>query len=283
MTRLATLALIPCLVATPAAATQTLAPPAPVAAVASIAADPMAAHETRQQLREILQSLPPAVGEVLRHDPSLLTRADYIAPYPALAGFLQRHPEVPLNPSYFIGTPESADTDPSSRAAHMAENVMDGIGAFVIIGTALSFLTWLVRTVVDHRRWLRLSKIQVDVHTKVLDRLSSHDDLLAYLQSPSGRRFLDSAPIELDGQPRPSSAALTRVLWSLQAGVVLSAVGVGFWLVGRNVLADAAQGFSVISTLALALGGGFITSAAVSYVISTRHGLIGIEPRVQHE
>jgi hypothetical protein len=283
MTRLAALALIPCFVATPLAAAQTPAPPAPVAAIAPIAADPMAAHETRQQVHEILRSLPPAVGEVLRHDPSLLTRADYIAPYPALAGYLQRHPEVPLNPSYFIGTPESADTDPNGRAMRMAESVMDGIGVFVIIGAVLSFLAWLVRTAVDHRRWLRLSKIQVDVHTKVLDRLSSHDDLLAYMQSPSGRRFLDSAPIERDGQVRPTAAALTRVLWSLQAGVVLSAVGVGFWFVGRNVLAEAAQGFAIISTLALALGVGFIVSAAVSYVISTRHGLIGAEPRAQHE
>ncbi len=49
------------------------------------------------------------------------------------------------------------------------------------------------------------------------------------------------------------------------------------------MLAEAAQGFAVISTLALALGVGFIVSAAVSYLISTRHGLIGAEARAQHE
>ena len=31
------------------------------------------------------------------------------------------------------------------------------------------------------------------------------------------------------------------------------------------------------------LGAGFIVSAGASYVISTRHGLIGGEPRAQHE
>jgi hypothetical protein len=121
------------------------------------------------------------------------------------------------------------------------------------------------------------------VHTKVLDRMSSHDDLLAYIQSPAGRHFLESAPIALDGQPRPSAAALTRVLWSLQAGVVLTAVGIGFWVLGRTVLPEASTGFSIISTLALALGLGFVASAGVSYVVSTRHGLIGEEPRAQHE
>ena len=46
---------------------------------------------------------PPAVGEVLQRDPSLLTRADYLAPYPVLWAFLQKHPEIVRNPSFFLG------------------------------------------------------------------------------------------------------------------------------------------------------------------------------------
>jgi hypothetical protein len=60
-------------------------------------------------------------------------------------------------------------------------------------------------------------------------------------------------------------------------------VGLGFWVLGRTSLAEAAQGLSIISTLALTLGFGFIVSAGVSYAISTRHGLIGGEARAQHE
>ncbi len=283
MTRLAAFALIPCLAASPLSAAQSATPavvtPTPVVATA----DHVTANETRQDLQEILRELPPAVTAVLRHDPSLLTRTDYLAPYPRLATFLQAHPQVALNPSYFIGTPETEETEPNGRAMRLAEEVMEGVGVFVIIGSIISFFVWMVRTIIDHRRWLRLSKIQVDVHTKVLDRLSSHDDLLAYIQSPSGRRFLDSAPIEVGGAARPSTAALTRVMWSLQAGVVLCAVGVGFWVLGRTALSEAAQGLSIISTLALALGLGFVASAGVSYTISTRHGLIGGEARAQHE
>jgi hypothetical protein len=241
------------------------------------------ADETRQDLQQILRELPPSVSSVLRYDPSLLTRADYLAPYPRLTAFIQSHPEVPLNPSYFVGTAHYEDTEPNARAARLAEEVVGGIGVFVIISSVIGFFAWVLRTIIDHRRWLRLSKTQVDVHSKVLDRLSSHDDLLAYIQSPSGRRFLDSAPIEVGGAVGPSTTALTRVVWSLQAGIVLCAVGLGFWVLGRTALAEAAQGLSIISTLALALGLGFVVSAGVSYTISTRHGLIGAEPRAQHE
>jgi hypothetical protein len=270
------------------AAAQTSAPAPAASAAVPVAvtalADLPSAPETRRELSEVLHTLPPAIGEVLRYDPSLLTRADYLTPYPRLAAFLQQHPEVARNPAYFLGAPDLSDrdSDPNARGLRLAESVLDGVGVFVIIGTFLSFFVWVVRTVVDHRRWLRQSKIQVDVHTKVLDRLSTHDDLLAYIQSPSGRRFLDSAPIELDGQARPTGAALGRVLWSLQAGVVLLALGGGFWLL-QGRLAEAAQGLSIISTLAMALGLGFVAAAAISYAISMRHGLIGAEVRAQHE
>ena len=45
------------------------------------------ARDTRQRLREVLDQYPPSVGQVLRLDPSLMMRPDYLAPYPALANF----------------------------------------------------------------------------------------------------------------------------------------------------------------------------------------------------
>jgi len=47
-----------------------------------------APHQTydaeRERLRQILEQYPPSVSQVLRLDPSLLTKADYLAPYPTL-------------------------------------------------------------------------------------------------------------------------------------------------------------------------------------------------------
>lgn len=298
MTRLAALALVPWLMNAPVHATQTppatapapaplrstVPPVAPPAAAAPAPADRFApaAYEVRSDLQELLRQVPPVVADVLRRDPSLLTRGDYLAPYPAVAAFVAQHPEVPLNPSYFLGSVLQEESTAQSRGLRMAENLMDGIGMLLIMGTVLAFFAWLVRTVIEHRRWLRQSKTQVDVHAKVLDKLSAHDDLMAYVQSPAGQKFLEAAPIEVDGRVRPTNSSLARVLWSVQAGIVLIAVGLGLW-VAQARLGDAGQGFSLLSTLALALGVGFLGSAAAAYVISTRHGLIGAETRAQHE
>jgi hypothetical protein len=240
------------------------------------------AAETRQRLHELFRQYPPSVYEVLRIDPTLLTRGDYLAPYPALAAFLQQHPEIARAPSYYIGefryvTPRSGD-----RSYELVQMVLAGIGMVLLGSTVAGVFVWLVKTGIDHRRWLRVSRIQTEVHTKLLDRLGTNEELMAYIQSPAGRRFLESAPITVEQEPRTTNVPLTRILWSMQAGVVLSALGVGFWVVQTRAIPEISDGFWVIGVLIAALGIGFLASAVVAYVISTRMGLVN-PPRTEQQ
>ena len=59
------------------------------------------ARETRDRLNDIFNQYPPSVREVLRIDPTLLYRPDYLATYPVLAAFLEQHPEIAHNPGIF--------------------------------------------------------------------------------------------------------------------------------------------------------------------------------------
>src|SRR5688572_31988541 len=61
------------------------------------------ARQTRDRLNEIFSQLPPSVRDVLRIDPTLMYRPDYVANYPVLAAFLEQHPEIAHNPAFFIG------------------------------------------------------------------------------------------------------------------------------------------------------------------------------------
>jgi hypothetical protein len=232
------------------------------------------ARATRVQLQQILRQHPPAVGEVLQRDPSLLTRADYLSPYPVLWAFLQKHPEIARNPSFFLGNFEYYEPRPQDRSLQMFEMILAGTGVAAGVSALLGVFIWLVRSLIDHRRWLRLSRVQAEVHTKLLDRLTTNEDLLTYIQSPAGRRFLESAPIPLEGEPRATTAPVSRIIWSLQAGLVLAALGSGFWLVQRNVSPEAAEGFFIIGVLAVSLGVGFTASAVMAYVVSVRLGLV---------
>jgi hypothetical protein len=256
--------------AQPQASAQERQAPAPP----TIFQDTADARETRERLIQLLRQYPPAVGEVLQRDPSLLSRTDYLAPYPALVAFLQQNPQVARNPSFFLGRFDYYEPRPTDRSLEMFQVILAGIGAAMAGAAFLGVLVWVIRSVIDHRRWLRLTRTQAEVHTKLLDRMTTNEDLLAYIQSPAGRRFLESTPITLEHEPRMTNAPLSRIVWSLQAGMVLATLGIGFWFVQGRVNPEAGEGFFVIGVIALALGVGFTASAIMAYLISARLGLV---------
>ena len=147
------------------------------------------------------------------------------------------------------------------------------MGVGVILLAAMSVFVWLVKTLVDHRRWLRASKVQVEMHGKLLDRLTTNEDLLQYAQSPAGSRFLESAPIALDAESR-ASAPLSRIIWSMQAGLVLMSLGLGLYVVQIGAIEEIRQALWVVSAIAGSLGVGLLVSALAAYVLSTRLGLL---------
>ena len=232
------------------------------------------AQGTRMDLANLLQRYPPTVRGVLALDPSLLGNESYLEPYPALASYLKQHPEIARNPTFYISEGWNQRLREKDPAMEVTENVLGGLAGFAAFGMALGLLVWLTRTLVDYRRWSRLAKVQTDAHTKLLDRFSSNEELLAYIQTPAGARFLESSPIQLDAGTRAVAAPLGRILWSVQGGVVLMAGGFGLQYVSTRLPSGAAEPLHVLGVLGIALGVGFVISAIISFVISRRLGLI---------
>jgi hypothetical protein len=257
---------------------QAPAPNAPAAAPQALVETD--AREVRQQLQAILSKYPPEVGRILKMDPTMLANQQYLAQYQALQLFLAAHPEVSRHPAFYLDFVRQAfdytlPDDPDSRARQMWMGVFEGVGVFAIVVFISGMLAWLVRTVLTHRRWLRTFRVQSEVHTKLLDRFAGTNELLAYIQTSPGRRFLEAAPIPVEGTPdRPISAPLNRILWSAQAGIVLVVGGFGLQYVSGSVVPDVGQGLWVIGVVGTAFGLGFILAGALAFVMSRRFGLL---------
>jgi hypothetical protein len=238
------------------------------------------ARETRNDFENVLKRLPPSVGRVLRLDPSLMRNQAYLAPYPSLVGFLQSHPGVVQNPGFYL---EHIDydlwfprepQDARSEGVRIWREALQGFAVFVVISTVISAVLWLVKTLIDYRRWYRTSKVQTEVHTKLLDRFTSNEDLMAYMQTAPARRFLESAPLPIEGPAKTMAAPLSRILWSLQIGIVLATGAVGALYVSGHVIDEISQPLFALGILVLSLGTGFVVSAGASYVLSRRLGLL---------
>jgi hypothetical protein len=232
------------------------------------------AAETRERLTELLAQYPPTLVRTLQIDPTLLTNKEYLQTYPALSRFLASHPEISRAPTYFLGVLKGPGLGfqgytPSNGEAIAREVVTPVAVSFVLVTVALS-IGWIIKSVIEHTRWNRMIKNQSEIHLKLMERFTSSEDLLAYIQSPAGRRFLESAPV-LGMTP---AAPVNSILWSMQAGVVLALGGIGLNYATYHLSYTVGEPLFVLGVLAMSVGGGFILSALISYVISQRMGLI---------
>jgi hypothetical protein len=285
----------------PAAPRVPAAQAAAPAAAAGVPSDSMLA-DTREQLLSLLR-MSPILTQVVQTDPSVLADQEYIGrSNPALAEFLAQHPEVTRNPDFYlfanfpqqrgrnvsplrrrVGEGNYNDTrneDADSRRRFML-NVLQ-IPAFLAV---IAMLFWLIRILLENRRWSRVFRMQTEVHSKLLERFSNSEELLHYMESEPGKRFLEAAPIPVEfGRDQRLPGGLTRVLGPLQIGIVLTLLGVGLLLLQRSrSLAEVSAGLLVVGMVTIMPGIGFIISALISWRISAQLGLLPQRPTASSE
>jgi hypothetical protein len=153
-------------------------------------------------------------------------------------------------------------------------------GIVMVLISLLITVGWVVYVIVDGIRRRQQLKVITDFHGKLIDRLGSAREFGEFFNSAAGDRFLSSLSRTESGAPH------VRILRSLQAGLVLLALGIGlFVLVTVHSFPSGAQNaFVVIATAATAVGAALLISTGLSYVLSKRMGLIQTsQPERDHE
>lgn len=125
---------------------------------------------------------------------------------------------------------------------------------------------WIAWVIFSTIRRYKIARLQADVQTKLLDKVGSGQDLLAYAQTEAGREMLESLKVE-----RHSPHA--RIIGALQTSIVMISLGVAFLFL-RGRISGTDEGFLVLGTLSTMLGVGFGLSAVASYYMSKSFGLL---------
>jgi hypothetical protein len=248
--------------------------PAPPEPPGAEAVDPQAMESTRRTFNDVLDRYP-RLNNVISRDPSLLTNQEYITTNaPGLWEFLQKHPEIPRDPEFFLagrlkrgGYNDQYPPDPVSM------RILNDVWPFMVFVIIVGSLLWVTRSIMENRRWSRLAKVQAEAHTKLLERFGSSQELLAYMGTEPGKKFLESAPIPIGLEPQTRfGAPLGRILWSAQLGLILTLGGAGLLFI-RGSVVGGDEPLLVFGTLGVTFGIGFILSAAFSYGLSKHLGL----------
>lgn len=288
------LAVLPAVLGAGAAAAQPNSPARPAAPVRVIPSPrPLASEKdlgaTQSELIRLLR-LSPTLTTVVARDPSLLANQDYVSRNnPQLAQFLADHPEIGLNPDFYLFTHLHTEGGPPSEALeravwpelsnppsehYVADRLLGDITPFLVFVCIAGALMWLVRLFLENRRWHRIFKLQSDVHGKLIERFGTSQELATYMESEAGKRFLEAAPIPVNfEQDQRVPSAVARVLTPLQIGVVLTLLGIGF-LSLRHAHVDLDIPMLVIGTMILMPGIGFILSAGITWMLAGRLGMV---------
>lgn len=268
---------------TPAMALQAQAAAPPARSVA----EPGASEETRQKLLTLLR-VSPTLTAVVASDPSLLANQEYVAKTnPELANFLQQHPEIGRNPEFYLfsdihvqgpgrvralerhvwsGEPEQHTSD----SIRIVDQIVPMLVAFAVIAAT----AWLIKLLLANRRWNRVFRLQTEVHGKLIDRFGSSQEILNYMQTDAGKRFLEAAPISIDVQREEHwPAVLQRVLLPLSVGIVLTLLGSGL-LYLRHSVRGGDTPLLLFGVVALMPGIGCMIAAGITWMLAQRLGLL---------
>ena len=243
------------------------------------------AEETRRSFYQVLEQYPPALGYVLRLDPTLLTNQAYLTSYPSVAAFVAQAPDIPRNPGFYLEKfnpnyySSNRDLDPKAQAIGMWNDALQFLGAFAVVAAIVFALFSFLKYIVEYRRWHRTAKQNAEVPNKILDRFGSNEELLAYIDSPAGRRFLEATPIAQAAPPERSvGAPFGRILISVQLGILLIALGAGFLMIADRAIEEVRPVLTSLAVLGFCLGVGAIGSAGASYALSRKLGLLQERP-----
>jgi hypothetical protein len=142
----------------------------------------------------------------------------------------------------------------------------------VVMPTMFVVSAWAFKTFLNFIQQRQLTKLHYALQDKVLEKLGSSTDAVQYLHSDAGEKMFALATKE-------RTNPYARILSALQAGAVITLLGIGFFILRyTSPLEDAVEGFTVIGVLGICLGLGFLVSSAAAYVFSKNWGLINGSP-----
>jgi hypothetical protein len=151
--------------------------------------------------------------------------------------------------------------------------------AFAVTIVLVSFMTglyFIVAAGFSGRKAGALIRARADLQTKLLDRLGSGREVVEFCQTEGGKQFIEALSMGTIESPASKGSPTERILGSIQKGIILTLLGLGFLILAQKYHRDdPGDVFMVVGVVGLSLGIGFLLSASVSYRLSRSMGLLG--------
>lgn len=269
-----------------------MAQPKAPAVIPTATQTPSELATAQEQLMSLL-SVSPQLANVVSSDPSLLSNVDYVShSNPELAQFLTQHPEVTRNPSFYlfqylkqpgqkpydILEPKEGFERHDGDTRPISDRLMQDVAPLIALAIFALATMWLVRVLIESRRWKRVFTEQSTIHGKLIDKMANSQELLGYMETDAGKRFLEATPIAIESGSQRMPNVVSRILSTTQVGVVMTLLGAGLLGLRNSVGPDGGTTMLVLGVVALMPGVGLMLSAGLTWVMARKLSLISDVP-----
>ena len=158
----------------------------------------------------------------------------------------------------------------------IVKEIVSGITALVFGVVIISCLTLIVVTVVRELKGRANTRTRADIYNRLIDKFGTAPEFIACLQSDAGLKFIEENMVQ-------TAAPLSKILFSIQLGVVLTLLGLGLVFTGNyygaSLSEDSNIALSIGGIVGLMTGAGLLISAAISYWLCKAWGILGIKEK----
>ena len=143
--------------------------------------------------------------------------------------------------------------------------VTETMSTIIVLPVFFGFSTWIIKLFLDAKK----ARLKSQLHHKLIEKFENVKELSEFLQSKSGSGFLRSLTIE-------GITPKDRIMDAVSRGVIAACLGVAVLAVGMLFVEEWRYVVSA-GILIVALGVGYMVSAAVSFRLSKNWGLLSEE------
>ena len=136
----------------------------------------------------------------------------------------------------------------------------------LIVAPSFFFLIgWLIWMIVQWRQY----KYRMNIQLKMLDKVSSGAELVQFAESDAGSKFLASMELQ-------SAGTRDRIISAVYKAVILLVLGIAIYAL-RGTLDEGAVAFTILGTVLMAFGIGYVIATFISYRLASKWGMIPTE------
>jgi hypothetical protein len=161
----------------------------------------------------------------------------------------------------------------------IVNNILNGITALAFGVAIIISVAWIVVNVVTALKQRANTRTRAEIYHRLIDKFGTAPEFIAFLESDAGMKFIEENTVQ-------TSVPLTKILASIQRGIILGLLGAGLLVLG-NIFGGSLGGdlyivLTVSGTIGMMIGLGFLISAGISYKLCKVWGILTGEVRIEN-